>query len=138
MLNLNDDDVFISNFDAFVLKIIIIAVWNTKILVIFSLIQVVFAKSFESFRILFSWTMLTSFIRKLIFFDVNTFNKAFFVSRSSFKYFDEFEQTEFFFREEMLFSLFNDWFFQKRLIIFFVWSFFFKKETSISRLQQRC
>jgi hypothetical protein len=91
MWNLNDDVVFISKFDAFVLKTIIIVVWNTKILVIFSLIQVVFAKSFEEFRTLFSWTMLISFIRKLIFLNVNTFNEVFFVSKSSFDNFDEFE-----------------------------------------------
>jgi hypothetical protein len=77
----------------------------------------VFAKSFENFRIFFSWTMLTSFIRKLIFFDVNTFNEAFSISRNSFDNFDEYEQKEFFFRKKMLFSLFNDWFFRKRLII---------------------
>jgi hypothetical protein len=50
MWNLDDDVVFISNFDVFVLKTIINAVWNTRIFFIFSLIQVVFAKSFEDFR----------------------------------------------------------------------------------------
>jgi hypothetical protein len=119
MWNLNDDVVFISNSDAFVLKTIIIAVWNTRILVIFSLIQVVFAKSFENFRTRFSWTMLTTFIRELIFLDVNTFSEAFSVSKSSFDNFDEFKQKELFFRKEMLFSLFNDWFFRERLIISF-------------------
>jgi hypothetical protein len=116
MWNLNDDVVFISNFSVFVLKMIIIVVWNTKIFVIFSLIQVVFAKSFEDFRTRFSWTMLAAFIRELIFFDVNTFNEAFSISKSSFDIFDEFEQREFFFRKKMLFSLFNDWFFRKNLI----------------------
>ncbi len=91
MWNLNDDVVFISNFNVFVLKTIIIVVWNTKIFFIFSLIQVVFAKFFEDFRTRFFWTMLTTFIRKLIFFDVNTFNEAFFVSKNSFDNFDEFE-----------------------------------------------
>jgi hypothetical protein len=38
MWNLNNDVVFITNFDIFVLKTIIIVVWNTKILVIFSFI----------------------------------------------------------------------------------------------------
>jgi hypothetical protein len=37
-VKLNDDIVFISSFNVFVLKTIIIAVWNMKILVIFSLI----------------------------------------------------------------------------------------------------
>jgi hypothetical protein len=68
------------------------SVWNTKILFVFSLIQVVFVKSFENFRTRFSWTMLTSFIRKLISFNVNTFNKVFSISRNSFDNFDKFEQ----------------------------------------------
>jgi hypothetical protein len=92
-------------------------VWNTKIFFIFSLIQVVFAKSFEDFRTRFFWTMLITFIRKLIFFDVNTFSEAFLISRSSFDNFNEFEQRKLFFRKEILFSLFNDWFFRKKLII---------------------
>jgi hypothetical protein len=117
MWNLNDDVVFISNFIAFVLKTIINAVWNTKIFFIFSLIQVVFAKSFEDFRTRFFWTMLITFIRKLISLDVNTFSEAFSVSKSSFDSFDEFEQRKFFFRKEILFSLFNDWSFRERLII---------------------
>jgi hypothetical protein len=105
------------NSDAFVLKTIINVVWNTRIFFIFSLIQVVFAKSFEDFRTRFSWTMLATFIRKLIFFDVNTFSEAFSISKSSFDSFDEFEQRKLFFRKEILFSLFNDWFFRERLII---------------------
>jgi hypothetical protein len=52
--------------------------------------------------------MLTSFIRKLIFLDINTFNEAFSISKNSFDNFDEFEQKKLFFQEEMLFSLFND------------------------------
>ncbi len=76
-----------------------------------------FAKSFENFRTRFSWTMLTTFIRKLIFLDVNTFSEAFFVSKNSFNNFDEFVQRELLFRKEMLFFLFNDWFFRKKLII---------------------
>jgi hypothetical protein len=78
----------------------------------------VFAKSFENFRTRFFWTMLTTFIRELIFLDVNTFNEAFFISKSFFDNFDEFEQKEFFFRKEMLFFLFNNWFFRKSQIIF--------------------
>ncbi len=117
MWNLDDDVVFILNSVAFVLKTIINVVWNTRIFFIFSRIQVVFAKSFEDFRTRFSWTMLATFIRELIFLDVNTFSEAFSVSKSSFDNFDEFEQRKFFFRKEILFSLFNDWFFQKRLII---------------------
>jgi hypothetical protein len=117
MWNLDDDVVFISNFVAFVLKTIINVVWNTRIFFIFSLIQVVFAKSFEDFRTRFSWTMLTTFIRELIFLDVNTFNEASSVSKSSFDSFDEFEQRKLFFRKEILFFLFNDWFFRERLII---------------------
>jgi hypothetical protein len=132
MWNLNDDVVFISNFDVFVLKTIIIVVWNTRILIIFSLIQVVFAKSFEDFRTRFSWTMLTIFIRKLIFLDVNTFNEAFFVSKSSFDNFDEFEQRKLFFRKEMLFFLFNDWSFRERLIISLSEVFFRKRNFDIS------
>ncbi len=77
-----------------------------------------FAKSFENFRTRFFWTMLTTFIRELIFLDVNTFNEAFFISKSFFDNFDEFEQKEFFFRKEMLFFLFNNWFFRKSQIIF--------------------
>jgi hypothetical protein len=120
------------NFDVLILKAIIIVVWNTKILFIFSLIQVVFAKSLENFRILFSWTMLITFIRKLISFDVNTFNEAFSISRSSFDSFDEFEQRKFFFREEIFISLFNDWFFRERLIIFLFEVSFWKKNLDIS------
>jgi hypothetical protein len=108
MWNSDDDVVFISNFDVFVLKTIIIAVWNTKIRFIFSLIQVVFAKIRENFRIRFFWTMLTTFIRNLIFLDVNTFNKAFLIFKNSFDNFDKFEQREFFFQKEMIFFLFND------------------------------
>ncbi len=134
MWNLNDDVVFISNFDVFVLKTIIIVVWNTKIFVIFSLIQVVFAKSFENFRTRVSWTMLTTFIRELIFFDVNTFNETFFVSKNSFDNFDEFEQRNFFFRKEMLFFLFNDWFFREKLIMFLSEVSFQKKNFNISTL----
>jgi hypothetical protein len=61
--------------------------------------------------------MLTSFVQKLIFFDVNTFNKTFLISKNSFNNFDEFEQRKFCFREEKLFFLFNDYFFRKILII---------------------
>jgi hypothetical protein len=129
---LNDDVVFISSFVVFVMKTIINAVWNTRIFFIFSLIQVVFAKSFEDFRIRFSWTMLTTFIRKLIFFDVNTFSETFSISRSSFDNFDEFEQRKLFFRKEILFSLFNDWFFREKLIIFLFEVFFRKKNLDIS------
>ncbi len=132
MWNLNDDVVFISNFVAFVLKTIINVVWNTRIFFIFSLIQVVFAKSFEDFRTRFSWTMLITFIRKLIFFDVNTFNETFSISKSSFDNFDEFEQRKFFFRKEILFSLFNDWFFRKRLIISLFELSFRKRNLDIS------
>jgi hypothetical protein len=107
---------FILNFDVFVLKTIIIVMWNTKILVIFSLIQIVFAKSFESFRTHFSWTMLATFIRKLIFLDVNTFNEAFSISKNSFDNFDEFEQKKLFFRKKCYF-FFNDWSFRESLII---------------------
>ncbi len=117
MWNLNHDVLFISSCDVFVLKTIIIVVWNTKILVIFSLIQVVFAKSFENFRTRFSRTMLTTFIRELIFFDVYTFNEAFLISKNSFDNFDKFEQRKFFFRKKLLFFLFNDWFFREQLII---------------------
>jgi hypothetical protein len=103
MWNLNDEIVFIISFDVFVLKTIINVVWNTRIFFIFSLIQIVFAKSFEDFRTRFFWTMLITFIRKLIFFDINTFNEAFSVSRSLFDNFDEWEQRKLFFRKKKLF-----------------------------------
>jgi hypothetical protein len=114
MLNLNDDVVFISSSVVFVLKTIINVMWNTRIFLIFSLIQVVFAKSFENFRTRFFWTMLITFIRKLIFFDVNTFSEAFSVFENSFDNFDEWEQRKLFFREKKLFFLFNDLFFRKK------------------------
>jgi hypothetical protein len=132
MWNLDDNVVFISNFVAFVLKTIINLVWNTRIFFIFSLIQIVFAKSFEDFRTRFFWTMLTTFIRKLIFFDINTFNKTFSISRSSFDNFDEFEQRKLFFRKEILFFLFNDWSFRERLIISLSEVFFRKRNLDIS------
>jgi hypothetical protein len=132
MWNLDDDVVFISNSVAFVLKTIINAVWNTKIFFIFSLIQVVFAKSFEDFRTRFFWTMLITFIRKLIFLDVNTFSEAFSISKSSFDNFDEFEQRKLFFQKEILFSLFNDWFFRERLIISLFEVFFRERNLDIS------
>jgi hypothetical protein len=131
MWNLNNDVVFISNFDVFVLKTSIIAMWNTKILVIFSLSQFVFANFLNNFRIRFFWTMLISFIWKLISFDVNTFSEAFSISKSLFDNFDEFEQREFFFREKMLFSLFNDWFFQEKLIVSLSEVVFRKKDLDI-------
>ncbi len=118
MWNLNNDVVFISNFDVFILKTIIIAVWNTRILVIFSLIQIVFAKSFEGLRILFFLTMLISWMRELIFLEISTFKNAFLVSRRSFDIFDEWKQRKVFFRKEKLFSLFNDLTFRKSEIIF--------------------
>jgi hypothetical protein len=132
MWNLDDDVVFISNSVVFVLKTIINVVWNTKIFFISSLVQVVFAKSLEDFRIRFSWTMLITFIRKLISFDVNTFNEAFSVSKSSFDSFDEFEQRKLFFRKEILFFLFNDWSFRERLIISLFEVFFRKRNLDIS------
>ncbi len=118
MWNLNDNVVFITNFDVFVLKTIIIAVWNTRIFVIFSLVQVVFANSFENLRILFFLTMLISLMRKLIFFEINTFKTAFSISKRSFDKFDEWEEKKLFFRKKKLFSLFNDLIFRKNEIIF--------------------
>jgi hypothetical protein len=127
MWNLNDDVVFITNFDAFVLKTIIIAVWNTRIFVIFSLVQVVFAKSFENLRTRFFLTMLISLMRKLIFLEISTFKNAFFVSRRSFDKFNEWEQRKLFFRKEKLFSLFNNLIFRESEIIslFFIETFCF-------------
>jgi hypothetical protein len=72
------------------------------------MIQIMFVKFLEDFWTRFFWTMLITFIRKLIFFDVNMFSEAFSILKNSFDNFDEFEQKEFFFREEMLFSLFNN------------------------------
>jgi hypothetical protein len=118
MWNLNDDVVFISNFDVFVLKAIIIVVWNTRIFCIFSFVQVVFAKSFEDLRTFFFLTMLISSMRELISFEIITFKNAFFVSKRSFDKFDEWEQRKLFFRKEKLFSLFNDLIFRKSEIIF--------------------
>ncbi len=86
------------------------------------------SKIFEFF---FFWMLLTTFIRKLISFDVNTFNKTFSISKSSFDNFDEFEQRKLFFRKKMLFSLFHDWFFRKRLISLFK-VFFREKNFDIS------
>jgi hypothetical protein len=97
MWNLDDDVVFNSNFDVFLFQTIIIIVWNSRIFFIFSSIQIVFAKSLKSFQILFSLTMLILFIREFIFFDVNIFNKTFFVLKNSFDNFDEFDQKEVFF-----------------------------------------
>jgi hypothetical protein len=131
MWNLNDDVVFISSFNVFVLKTIIIDMWKTRIFFIFSLIQVVFAKSFENFRTCFVWTMLTTFIRKLIFLDVNMFNEAFSISKNSFDNFDKFEQRKFFFRKKMSFSLFNDWFFRENQIISLFEVFFRKRNFNI-------
>jgi hypothetical protein len=76
--------------------------------------------------------MLATFIRKLIFFNVNTFNEAFSISKSLFDNFDEFEQRKLFFRKEILFSLFNDWFFRERLIISLFEVFFRKRNFDIS------
>ncbi len=116
--NLDDDVVFVTIFDVFVLKAIIIVVWNTKILYIFSLIQIVFAKSFEDLRTLFFLIMLISSMRELIFLKISTFKSAFFVSKKSFDKFDEWEQKKLFFRKEKLFSSFNDLIFRKNEIIF--------------------
>jgi hypothetical protein len=125
MWNLDDDVVSITNSDALVLKTIIIAVWNTKIFVISSFVQVVFAKSFENLRTLFFLTMLISSMRKLISLEISTFKNAFSVSKRSFDKFDEWEQKKLFFREEKLFSLFNDLTFRKSEIIslFFIETF---------------
>jgi hypothetical protein len=127
MWNLNDDVVFISNFDVFVLKAIIIVVWNTKILVISSFVQVVFAKSFEDLRTLFLLTMLISSMRELISLEISTFKNAFSVSRRSFDKFDEWEQRKLFFRKKKLLTLFNDLTFRKNEIIslFFIETFCF-------------
>jgi hypothetical protein len=92
----------------------------------------VFVKSFENFRTRFFSTMLTTFIRKLIFFDVNMFNETFFVSKNSFDNFNEFEQRELFFRKEILFSLRNDWFFRESQIISLFEVFFRKENFDIS------
>ncbi len=118
MWNLNDDVIFITNFDAFILKTIIIVIWNTKILVIFSLVQIVFAKFFENLKTLFFLTMLISSMRKLIFFEINKFKNVFSIFKRSFDKFDEWEQRKLFFRKEKLFSLFNDLIFRKNEIIF--------------------
>ncbi len=69
--------------------------------------------------------MLITFIRELIFFDVNTFNEAFSISKNSFDNFDEWEQRKLFFRKKKLFSLFNDLSFRKKKIIslFFIETF---------------
>jgi hypothetical protein len=125
MCNLNKNVVFITSFDVFVLKAIIIIMWNTKILVIFSLIQIVFAKFFEDFRILFFLKMLISWIRKLIFLEINMFKNAFSISKRSFDKFDEWKQKKLFFRKENLFSLFNDLIFRKNenIFLFFIETF---------------
>jgi hypothetical protein len=118
MWNLDDDVVFITNSDVFVLKTIIIVVWNTKIFVIFSLVQDVFTKSFEDFRTFFFLTMLISSMRKLIFLEISTFKNAFSVSKKLFDKFDEWNQRKLFFWKKKLFFLFNDLIFRKNEIIF--------------------
>jgi hypothetical protein len=125
MWNLNDDVVFISSFDVFVLKAIIIIEWNTKILCIFLFVQIVFSKSFEDLRTFFFLTMLISSMRELIFFEIKTFKNVFSISRRSFDKFDEWKQKNLFFRKEKLFSLFNDLTFRKNEIIslFFIETF---------------
>jgi hypothetical protein len=75
-------------------------------------------KIFRRFSNSLFWTMLITFIRKLIFLDVNTFNKAFSVFKNSFDKFDKLEQRKLFFRKEKLFSLFNNLIFRKNEIIF--------------------
>ncbi len=84
----------------------------------FSLIQIVFAKSFEDFRILFFLTMLISSMRELIFLEINTFKSAFSISKRSFDKFDEWKQRKLFFRKKKLFSFFNDLIFRENEIIF--------------------
>jgi hypothetical protein len=134
MWNLNNDVIFISNFDVFVLKMIIIVVWNMKFSSFFVHSNRVHKFFWEFSNSFFHATILISFIREFIFFDVNTFNKTFFISKNSFDNFDKFKQRELFFWKEMLFSLFNDWFFRERLIISLL-KFLFEKKTSISWLQ---
>jgi hypothetical protein len=118
MWNLNDEIVFIMNSDVLILKTIIIVIWNTRILCIFSFVQIVFAKSFEDLRTRFFLTMLISLMRKFIFFEINTFKNAFSVSTNSFDNFDEWKQKKLFFRKEKLISLFNDLFFRKKKSFF--------------------
>jgi hypothetical protein len=74
-------------------------------------------KIFRKFSNSFFLNDVNNIYSRIMFFDVNTFNKTFSISRSSFDDFDEFEQRKFFFRKEMLFFLFNEWFFRESLII---------------------
>jgi hypothetical protein len=80
----------------------------------FSFVQIVFAKSFEDFRTRFFLTMLISSMREFISFEISTFKNAFLISRNSFDNFDDWEQRKLFFRKKKLFSLFNDFFFEKK------------------------
>jgi hypothetical protein len=125
MWNLNDEIVFIMSFDVLILKTIIIVIWNTKILYIFSFVQIVFAKSFEDLRIRFFLTMLISSMRKFIFLEINTFNDVFLVSRSSFDNFDEWKQKKLFFREKNYFLCLMTCFFEKKksFFLFFIETF---------------
>jgi hypothetical protein len=121
MWNLNDDVVFIMNFDAFVLKTIINVMWNTKIFFIFSLIQIMFAKSFENLRTRFSLTMLISSMRKFIFFEINTFKNVFSISRNLFDNFDEWKQKKLFLWKKKYFLFLIICFFEKKKSFFILY-----------------
>jgi hypothetical protein len=118
MWNLNDEIVFIMNFDVLILKTIIIAVWNTRIFCIFSFVQIMFAKSFEDLRTRFSLTMLISSMRKFMSFEINTFKNAFSVSKNSFDNFDEWKQRKLFFRKKNYFLCLMICFFEKKKSFF--------------------
>jgi hypothetical protein len=92
-------------------------------------------KIFRRFSNSFFLTMLISSMRKLIFFEINTFKNAFSSSKNSFDNFDEWEQRKLFFRKEKLFSLFNDLSFRKKKSFF---CFSSRHFVSIFRLSQKC
>jgi hypothetical protein len=135
MWNLNDDVIFITNFDVFVLKTIIIIVWNTRIFVIFSLVQIVFAKSFENLRTFFFLTMLILSMRELIFLEINTFKNAFSVSRRSFNNLMNEINENYFFEKKNYFFCLMIWFFEIMKSFF---CFSLKHFVSIFRLSQKC
>jgi hypothetical protein len=81
---------------------------------IFSLIQIVFAKSFKDFRTRLFLTMLISSMRKFIFLVINTFKNAFSISKSSFDNFDEWKQRKLFFQKKNYFLCLEICFFEKK------------------------
>jgi hypothetical protein len=95
-----------------------------------SRVRKIFRKSSNSF-----FLDDVDFLRKLIFFEINTFKSAFSVSKRSFDKFVEWEQRKLFFRKKNYFLCLMIWFFEKAK------SFFcssLRHFVSIFRLSQKC